>query len=399
MKSFESFVAKFTAYQGSWEEPKVRNNVGLFEGWVSVWGNLFLFLLKAIMGYSIGSIALIADAFHTLSDVASSAVVIFGFNVANKPADKEHPFGHGRAEVIATLTIAILMAVVGFEFFKEAIVRLFSPEDTVTTETLNWLFIIIVTSTAIVKAIMAWFAYKLGDLIDSDALRGDAMHHKSDVYTTILVIVALIGAKYGFSKLDGIMGIGVAFMLVHAGYEIARDAIDELLGKPVSQLFIKKIIDYSISVPGVQNVHDVIVHTYGSQKFISLHVEILANTASDVAHNIADNVERKIAYEIGAQVVTHIDPIMQKGKDIKRVQTYVDGFLNQYEEILNFQDLRVLSHDDTIETILLELVVPMGCEKETEIYSALKDGMKNEFPESQILIDVKPKILTIEEID
>ena len=368
-----------------------RGHVGMLEGWVSIIGDFVLFVVKLIFGWLANSIALIADAFHTLSDVATSVVVIVGFKVSQKPADKEHPFGHGRAETIATLTIAILMAVVALEFFKSAIDRLFFSDSDIDVTQLNWLFIGVVTLTALGKAWMARFAYQLGDLINSDALRGDAVHHKSDVYTTILVIAGLIGAKYGIPHVDGIMGLGVALMIVKAAYEIAREAIDDLLGKPATTEFINEITTLATSVPGARQVHDVVVHNYGDQSFISLHIEIDEATSPSIAHNIADNVEHKLAHDLDAQVVTHIDPVAVSGGVVGDVRSIIEKTLGTFGDDFSVQDLRIVG-ENPVESILFELPVPADCFQQDEIEAALRTALSETHERAAVIIEFKAQM-------
>ncbi len=390
--SFTNFLVQKTLPRGvEVNSPAYRGHVGVLEGWVSILGNFILFVIKFIFGWIANSIALIADAFHTLSDVATSVVVILGFKVSQKPADKEHPFGHGRAETIATLTIAILMAIVALEFFKGGIDRLFFSDSDIDVSKLDWFFIGIVSLTALGKAWMAMFAYQLGDLIDSDALRGDAVHHKSDVYTTLLVIAGLLGARFGIPHVDGIMGLGVAVMILHAAYEIAREAIDDLLGKPATQEFIQEISTLAISVPGAKQVHDVVVHNYGDQRFISLHVEIDEDATPAVMHNIADNVEHKLAHDLKAQVVTHIDPVAVSGKAIGEIREIVEKTISAYNEQFKVQDLRIVG-EDPVESILFELPVPADCEKKDEIEASIREALALAYERAAVIIEFKSQM-------
>lgn len=390
--SFTEYVVRVTAPKDIEKGTQdFRSHVGILEGWVSIIGNFILFVIKMVFGWMANSLALIADAFHTLSDVATSIVVIFGFKVAQKPADKEHPFGHGRAEVITTLAIAILMAVVAFEFMKGSVERLFFSDTDVDASQIDWLFIGIIMLTAAAKAWMAYFAYQLGDLIDSDALRGDAIHHKSDVYTTVLVVAGLIGVHFGFPKVDGLMGFGVAIMILYSAYDIARDAIDELLGKPASIEDINEISEIALTIPGARQVHDVIVHTYGEQKFISLHIEIDEDTTPPAAHNIADNVEHKLAHELNAEVVTHIDPVASEGKTVSHVRSIIHTTLAPYEGKFTIQDLRVVG-ENPIEAVLFELAVSPDCEETEKMRSDIEAALKAEWPQLGVVLEFKTQM-------
>lgn len=370
-----------------------RGAVGQLEGWVSVLGNFILFGVKLFFGLAASSIALIADAFHTLSDVATSGVVIVGFKVSQKPADREHPFGHGRAETIATLTIAILMAVVAFEFLKGAADRLLFSKETLDVTAIDWFFILVVALTAAGKAWMSYFAYQLGDLIDSDALRGDAVHHKSDVYTTILVIAALIGAYLGFPILDGIMGVGVALMILHSAYGIARNAIDDLLGRAATPEEIRNIAELALEVPGARQVHDVVVHRYGDHRFISLHVEIDEETDPPIAHHIADNVEHKLKHKLNAQVVTHIDPVSVSGEKVDEVRSVVETALGKIEGEFGIQDLRVVGTGP--ESILFEIPIPPDCYRQEELDKVAREALAEHYPKTAVIIEFVPQMGSI----
>lgn len=390
--SFTKFLIRLTTPSGlEAGSPAWRAHIGTLEGWVSILGNFILFVVKLIFGWMISSIALIADAFHTLSDVATSIVVIIGFKVSQKPADKEHPFGHGRAETIATLTIAILMAVVAFEFLKGSVDRLFFSDSDIDVSRLDWIFIGVITLTAAGKAWMAIFAYQLGDLINSDALKGEAVHHKSDVYTTLLVIAGLIGSYYGIPHVDGIMGIGVAIMILHSAYDIAKESIDDLLGKPATVEEIGEISQIATSVPGARQVHDVVVHSYGEQKFISLHVEIDESTTPSVAHHIADNVEHKLAHELNAQVVTHTDPVAVEGEMVQALRTCIEQTLLTFSEDFSIQDLRVVGKEP-LEAVLFELPVPPDCTQKPEIEAALRKSIGKDHPRAGVIIEFKHKM-------
>ena len=181
-----------------------RSSIGKFQGWVSVFINGLLFVIKFVIGIIIGSVSVIADAIHTLSDVISSGVVIWGFHESEKPADSEHPYGHGRVEYIATLIIAILLIVTGIEFIRSAIGRVLNPAPISPA----WWMIILILATVFLKELTARYAEFLSHKISSGTLHADAWHHRADAISSLLVIVAMIAGKYGFHSVDGWAGIG-----------------------------------------------------------------------------------------------------------------------------------------------------------------------------------------------
>ena len=203
------------------ELPAFRGKIGITQGWISIFTNLTLFIVKLFYGFISNSIALIADAFHTLSDMASSAVVVFGFKMASKPADKEHPFGHGRAETIAALTISILIGFAGIEFIKTSITR-FMVKEVIE---INTMLFAVVTFTIILKESLAWLSFSLAERINSDTLKADGVHHRSDMFSSLLVLAAFGGVWLGYPVMDALMGLGVGTMMIYSAYTIARIVI------------------------------------------------------------------------------------------------------------------------------------------------------------------------------
>ena len=193
------------------ELPTFRGKIGTTQGWISIFTNLTLFIIKLFYGLLSNSIALIADAFHTLADMASSAVVVFGFKMASKPADKEHPFGHGRAETIAALTISILIGFAGLEFINTSITRFFNDK---VIEINSMLFVIVII-TIILKECLARLSFSLADKIKSDTLKADGIHHRSDMFSSLLVLAAFGGVWLGYPKMDALMGLGVGAMMIY----------------------------------------------------------------------------------------------------------------------------------------------------------------------------------------
>ena len=282
-----------------------RTKIGVFQGWISVLVNSILFIVKLFIGIMVGALSVIADAVHTLSDVVSSIVVIWGFKQAEKPADVEHPYGHGRAEYIATLIIAILLCVAGIEFIEASIDRIQNP-DRVLAE---WWMIFILMVTIILKEITARYAEFLSTKIASGTLHADAWHHRIDAISSILVVAAMIAGKYGYPVVDGWAGLGVALFLIFTGFEIAKDAVDDLIGKPPTMEDVENIRNIVMNINGVLGAHDITIHSYGHDKFVSVHVEIDADKSTAEAHDISEEVEHKLHDALGVEPTIHMDPV------------------------------------------------------------------------------------------
>ncbi|MFH2144651.1 MAG: cation diffusion facilitator family transporter [Candidatus Omnitrophota bacterium] len=369
-------------------DPKVRRRCGYLEGWVSIVVNLALFLIKIIIGFLSGSISVIADAVHTASDVSTSIVVIIGFNISNKPADEDHPFGHGRMEDIATLIIAVLLCVVGAEIFKVAALRFFAPPPVRA----NLYLAAILALTALVKEWMARFSFRLAKLIDSSTLYADAWHHRSDAISTLFVIGAIIGTIFKLFKLDAVFGAMVAVYIIYTALKLIRESSFHLLGKAVDEALHNKIKQLSLSVKGVEGVHDIVAHDYGTLKAISLHVEVDNRLDVAAAHKIATLVETKIAKNINSSPIVHID--LKKKKKTKFSSKYIKklrGIIRNFSQIINSHGVQV-SSGESGDSLNLHIVVSkhMNIEDSHKLEHDLAAAIKVEFADYDIHIHVEP---------
>jgi len=364
-----------------------RSKIGVFQGWISVLVNSILFILKLLIGIMVGAVSVIADAVHTLSDVVSSIVVIWGFKQAEKPADVEHPYGHGRAEYIATLIIAILLCVAGFEFIKASIDRIQNPEQVVA----EWWMIFILMVTIIMKEITARYAEFLSSKIASGVLHADAWHHRIDAISSILVVAAMIAGKYGYPIVDGWAGLGVALFLIFTGFEIAKDAVDDLIGKPPTSEEVEVIRQIVMSVDGVLGAHDIIVHSYGHDKFASVHVEIDADETTAVAHDISEEVEDKLEKAIGVEPTVHLDPVHPNDPLVQEVNKVLSLLGESDGRITDIHDVRIVNTENH-HVILFGINIQVGI-SQREIVSCtlnLENKLKEKFNNYEINIKVSP---------
>jgi cation diffusion facilitator family transporter len=383
---FEALTNRFIP--NTKESAKIyRTKIGVFQGWISVLVNSILFILKLVIGVMVGAVSVIADAVHTLSDVVSSIVVIWGFKQAEKPADVEHPYGHGRAEYIATLIIAILLCVAGIEFIKASIDRIQNPEQVVA----EWWMILILMVTIILKEITARYAEFLSTKIASGTLHADAWHHRSDAISSMLVVGALIAGKYGYPSSDGWAGLGVALFLIYTGFEIAKDAVDDLIGKPPASEEVEVIRQIVMSVDGVLGAHDITIHSYGHDKFISVHVEIDADKSTAEAHDISEEVEYKLHGALGVEPTIHIDPVHPNDPLVQEVNKVLSLLCESDERITDIHDVRIVNTENH-HVILFGINIQVGISQK-EIISCtlnLENRLKEKFKDYEINIKVSP---------
>ena len=381
---FESITNRYIPK--SKESTKVyRSRNGKFQGWISIIVNGLMFFLKLSIGLIIGSISVIADAFHTLTDVISSGIVIWGFNEAKKPADKDHPYGHGRAEYVATLVIAILLIVAGIEFIESSIERIVNP----TIVEHQWWMIISIIITIFIKIIVALYAEFLSSKIASSTLHADAWHHQADAISSFLVAFAMILGKYGYSQVDGWIGLIVAMFIMWSGFVIAKAAVDDLIGKPPTIEEINDIRQLSQNVKGVMGVHDIAVHSYGKDKFASIHIEIDADENQMEAHNISEKVEKILNRKLGVSPTVHVDPVSIKDPKTNEVKKYLKENYSDHEIITGFHDIRVVD-TKRHHVILFGVDVKPNLSQSLIIQSCdvIEKQLQSIFPEFEVDISV-----------
>lgn len=281
-----------------------KKTLGLIEGWLSIGINSVLFILKLWVGLRIGSVAMTADAWHTLSDSFTSAIVIFGIWLSSKPADKKHGFGHGRAEAVGSLIIGTLLAMVGFNFLKDSITQLLRHE-TVTFELFG---IIVFLASAVIKEGLAWFSLWAGKKTKSRSLIADAWHHRSDSIASALIVLGALLGKY-FWWIDGVLGVGVSCLILWAMFSIVKDAVSYLLGESPSPRLENQIQDTIRDADSrLEEVHHLHVHDYGEHMEITAHICLPGEMSLDDAHAIATKIEKTLKDQLNVETTIHIEP-------------------------------------------------------------------------------------------
>lgn len=282
-----------------------RGALGEKAALVGVVGNVFLSALKLIVGITAGSVAVIADALHSFSDILVSAATWFGIRLSSRPADESHPYGHGDVEPLVGLLISIVLAIVGFEFAKESFNHLRSVQAAPQPLALY------VTLFAIVfKEAMSRYTYGIAARINSPALKADAHHHRSDVYTSIAVVIGVGGAILGYPFLDPMVGFLVSLIIIKVGYEVGKENIHQLLGTVPSPEIKKRIEDFISPLEEVKLIHRIRIHGFGAYYAVDLHVAVDESLPLGAAHRISHKVEKMILKEFSeiSTVLVHIEP-------------------------------------------------------------------------------------------
>jgi cation diffusion facilitator family transporter len=284
-----------------------KTKAGVVEGIVSIIINLVLFAIKMWASIVSGSIALAADAWHTLSDSLSSVVVVIAAKLSAKRADKEHPFGHGRWEQIASLFIAVILGIIAYDFLRNSIVQ-FSNKKEVE----YGLLAIVVTIVSIVaKELLAQYAFYIARKTDNTSVKADAWHHRSDALSSVVVLIGILFAKQ-FWWIDSVLGIIIALMLFYATLVILKETITKLLGEEPSQEIITKITDEVIAVYGNDlRMHHFHIHNYVLHKELTLHIRLKKDLTIEKGHKIASEIENIIEKKFNMAATIHIEPLQE----------------------------------------------------------------------------------------
>lgn len=282
-----------------------HSKLGYREGLVSIILNLLLFVLKYYAGIASASLALIADAWHTLSDSLTSLVVIFGIKLSSKKPDKEHPFGHGRWEQISALIIAILLALVGVEFMKDAIAKLRGHE----AADFGWLAYLATVASIVLKEGLARYAFYIARKTGNAAVKADGWHHRSDALSSLMVLAGLFLSPY-FWWIDSVLGMLISFMLFYAAYGIIREAVNKILGEEPSEEVIGKVEQIVKAEMGnVAYPHHYHIHHYGDHIEFTFHIKVPGEETVEEAHRKATLIEMQIKTELKIDATIHIEPL------------------------------------------------------------------------------------------
>lgn len=347
-------VRKFVPDYRNTEDEAVRVRYGMLSGGVGIFCNLLLFASKLVTGMLIHSISVMADGFNNLSDAASSIIGFVGMRMAGKPADEDHPFGHGRIEYIAAFVVAFLVIEVGFSLFKTSVGKIFHPEEL----KFQAVSVVILLLSVGIKLWMGIFNRKLGNRIHSSVMLATAADSLGDVAATSATIVSLLIFAFWGWNIDGIIGVCVSVVVMIAGINIARDTLKPLIGAAIDPQLYKDISNYVKSFDGIVGVHDLIIHNYGpSRSMASIHAEVPSEVDIRVSHEIIDRIEREAFDRFHMSLVIHMDPIETKNQRLLDYQEMLRSVLEEVDSRLEFHDFRMVDGNDRIN-LIFDLVIP-----------------------------------------
>ena len=360
------------------KDSATRKKAGFLSSTVGIVCNIILFVSKFIIGTIANSVAIISDAFNTLTDCLSCIITMFGYNLASKPADKEHPFGHGRMEYFTSLIIAVFIIIVGFEFFKTSLSRIFNKEDIDVT----YFTIIVLVLSILLKFWMYLFNKKMSTIFNNQAMMATSYDSLSDAMTTSITLIGSIISLFTSFPIDGVIGLIVSGLIIKTAISIIKDTLDELLGKPADKETTQQLLDIVMSHQGILGVHDLMIHNYGPNNMIaSLHAEVDAKQNVLEAHDTIDNIEKEIFEKMKIMTTIHLDPIETDNIQLNQYKTIVSKVLNEIDPELSFHDFRMVV-GQTHTNLIFDVII-------SDKYRDKNQMLKEKIDEQLKLIDNK----------
>ncbi len=366
---------------------EVRTAYGVLASVVGIICNLILFGIKIIIGSVINSISVMADAFNNLSDAASSIIGLVGVKLAERPADKEHPFGHGRFEYIAAFAVSFLILQVGLTCLKSAFTKILHPEKV----GFNWILIGILGTSILIKLWLSLFNRILGKRIHSNVMKATATDAFGDVMITATTIVSVIIGKITGLTVDGWMGAVVSVFVLLAGINIARETLEPLLGEAVDRKVYEAVTEMVEGYDGIIGSHDLIVHNYGpSHTMATIHVEISNNANLEEAHETIDRIEKDVLRELGIFLVIHVDPVEINDQKIIEKKKVVTQIVNELAPKATIHDFRIVNGESHIN-LIFDLAVPFSYDKqqEQELLLKIEEALKKIDERYQTVITIE----------
>ena len=382
----EFLVKHFVKDYKDVEKVSVRTAYGVLASIVGIFCNVFLFAVKFTVGLVLGSVSVTADAFNNLSDAGSSVIGFVGVKMAEKPADADHPFGHGRMEYIAALVVSFLVIEVGFTFLKDSVGRIRTPE----AMSFSAVSVFILLLSIAVKLWLGLFNRKLGERIDSKVMKAVFTDAMGDVVTTGATILSLVFFGATGINIDGFVGAGVALVVMWAGVGIARDTLEPLIGEAIDPEEYEKIKTFVESYDGIEGTHDLIVHNYGpGRSMASIHAEVPNNVDIERSHEIIDRIERDAGKNLGIFLVIHMDPIETRDESVLRIRQKTEEILGKLDPACSLHDFRVVPGEGQTN-LIFDMVIPIEYDEKMrkELPQRLAEQVKEIDPRYQCVITV-----------
>ena len=337
-------------------DQRVRGQYGTLGSVVGISVNVFLSVVKFLVGTFTGSVAVTADAANNLSDAGGSIISLISIRLAQKPVDREHPFGHGRMEYLGALGVGVLILLMGVELLLSGVDSILHP----VRPAFGWVPLLLLIFSILMKVWLYFFYTHVGKKIDASALLAAAKDSLSDVLATSAVALSMVIGVFTAFPVDGVMGVIVAALVLKAGFDVCKDTIDSLMGGKPDKELGRRIIDMLMKYDKILGTHDLILHDYGPGRCVaSVHAEVPADGDILELHEMIDQAEREISTELNIPICIHMDPIVSGDPETDRVAAQLNDYLKGRDEGLMLHDLRRVPGAKQIN-LVFDVVVPAG---------------------------------------
>lgn len=355
-------------------------------GILGITANILLFLMKAVIGWLGGSMAVVADAFNNLSDGTASVIGLIGAYFSGKPADAEHPYGHGRIEYISAFVVAFLVLQMGFSLFRSSIERLVSPQPLTTT-----VVMLVILGLSIPVKLWLWRMNTVeGRRLSSSVMLATGADALSDVWVTLATLTSLLIAHIWQLNIDGWIGLLVSILVMKNGVMLAIETLQPLIGEPIDPQYYRSIEDFVEAYEEIEGSHDLMIHNYGAgQNIASIHAEVSNQLSIEEAHLLADRIEREIGHQMGLLLVIHIDPMMPETELTRERRAWIESCIAAIDEQISMHDFRMVKGDEGY-TYLFDIILPYRYlpQQENEILARLTEEIKEKRPQDECLIKI-----------
>ncbi|WKY47591.1 cation diffusion facilitator family transporter [Eubacteriaceae bacterium ES3] len=348
----------------------VREAYGVLSGSLGLFCNFLLFLVKLGVGVGINSIAVISDAFNNLTDMASSLVAILGSKFSNKPADHDHPLGHGRYEYVASLVVAFIIMSVGLQLLKTSYEKILNPEIIV----FSWLSLILLLISVVVKLWMYSYNLYIYKVINSSVIRATAFDSINDSIATSMVVVSMIIGHFFKLSIDGIAGVIISLLIMYSGFSVARDTVGLLLGQAPDPEVEERIYQLVGSGKNILGAHDLIIHDYGPGRTIaSIHAEVPDNLSILEVHRAIDALEKRIMDQLEIDIVIHMDPVSTNQVQVETTENEIQTSVASRYPNIQIVNFRMVELDEKTN-VLFDIIVDKTLSQEEN--DSLRQGIR-----------------------
>lgn len=352
------------------DDPKVRGEYATLASGTGITVNIFLSIVKLIVGLIANSISIVSDALNNITDIGSSLVTMIGFKLSQKSSDKDHPWGHGRMEYITGFIVDMLIILVGFELFKSSIDKIIHPE----LPNINTITIILLVVAIFAKLWLFLFYKKIAKIIDSAALKGASYDSISDTISTTAVLASAIVAKFASVSIDGFVSLLVSIFILITGFKATKEMIDMLIGTAPDKEFVKDIYKFVERYKEIVGIHDIMIHDYGpGRKIVSFHAEVPADGNICEVHDIIDGIEQEMFKKFGCITTIHMDPIVVNDEEINNMKKTVERVVKGINSNYSIHDFRMTNGGKRIN-VIFDLVVPF---EENADFKEIEKTVKN----------------------